>query len=651
MRVTLVTCFNANWNLGRVPAPYIPLNLLCLAAGLKDQGHTIEIIDQTLALLAGQATDGPEFHAQIAGLIANTRPDVVGLTTMCNSYPQTLALARRYRAAEPRAKLVLGGPQATVTDALTLEAFPWIDAVVRGEADASFPQLVARWERADPLDDVPGITWRDGGHVRSNPDAPLLLDMDQLPLPAYELYPMARANLELVPLEAGRGCPYGCTFCSTNVFFNRRYRIKSPERLITEMKRLQELGGWTRFDFVHDMFTVDRRWVRGFCRTMTAAGLPFKWGCSARVDRVDPELLAEMAEAGCLGIFFGIETGSQRLQPVIKKNLKMHTVLPIIRACVANNLSTTASCITGYPEETAEDALDSFNLALDVLQVSPKTRAQMHMLAPLIGSPLYTEHQDELSFDGHSSDISLFLLTDEDVEVVRRHPKIFPNFYYMPTPHVERDLLKAVSAATYTCPQVFLALRHAGADLKQVLEGWVDWNRRNRSGREGGQDYYFYYFGLDMCRYFREAVLQPLLERAPYLADMVDYFELKYSFQRRHLTDATLFRQYAYDVHQLGKALRTDGVWEPHLAAHPTDLLFVNLATTPERGYAYLEVRVPRQEVPLISPGDEVEVRDPVKQIKARPHLIIRNRTKQKVFATQHHMTPRHLRALGIQAV
>src|SRR4051794_2285822 len=137
MRLVMVTCFNADWHAGRVPVPYVPLNLLGLAAAVREGGHEPIVADQTLALLDGRAGDGPGFHCDMAKLIAEQEPDVVGLTTMCNSYPQTLTLARALRELDPRVKIVLGGPQATVADEETMWWFPWIDAIVRGEADRS----------------------------------------------------------------------------------------------------------------------------------------------------------------------------------------------------------------------------------------------------------------------------------------------------------------------------------------------------------------------------------------------------------------------------------------------------------------------------------------------------------------------------------
>jgi hypothetical protein len=532
-----------------------------------------------------------------------------------------------------------------------LNSFSWIDAIVRGEADHIFPELINRWANDYPLDGyLPGITWRDDdGQIHRNEKPPFLQDMDSLPFPAYDLYPVDQINVRLIPIEAGRGCPFECTFCSTNLFFSRRYRIKSPRRLVAEMTFLHENYGYADFDLVHDMLTVDQRWVHRFSRTLIEGGYPYRWGCSARVDCVNPELLAEMAEAGCIGIFFGIETGSQRLQPIVKKKLHTAHVLPTMRTCIEHDMSPTASFITGFPDETVEDALNSLNMALDVLHLSPKTTGQMHMLAPLVGSPLYEKHKDELQFDGHSSDISLFLLTNDEIEVVKRHPDVFPNFYYIPTPHMDRNFTKAVSTSLYACPGLLISLRHAGVDLKDVLQGWVEWQYKNVNEDSLNHDYYLYRFGLDFSRYLREEVTDSVAKTAPYFVDMVDYFEVQYALQRGHITERTVFCQFDYDVDRLDELTRTDGPW-PAIEPRPTGILFINLAFKTERGFVYLEVSIPHSSNPVVRSGDVLVIPNLIEQLQMQPNLIIVNKTQERVFTTKHHMTPQTLQALALAA-
>lgn len=651
MRVTLVTCFNAEWQFGRWPSPYIPLNLLCLAASLRERGHEAQIVDQTLALTQGKAEDGPAFHDQVSRLIADTQPDVVGFSTMCNCYPQSLTLARHYRDLDPKAKIVFGGPQATAVDVQSLQAFPWLDVVVRGEADHTLPDLLDRWEAGSSVDGgCAGVTWRDGdGHVHRNPSPPLLASLDELPFPAYDQYPLDRVDTRLIPVEAGRGCPFACTFCSTNLFFSRTYRIKSAARLVAELRHLHDTYGFQNFELVHDMLTVNKRWVAEFSRLLIEQPGGFTWGCSARVDCVTPELLTLMAKAGCVGMFFGIETGSQRLQPLIKKELRMTTVLPMLRHCAQLGVEVTASFITGFPDETPEDAMASLDMALDVVQLSPDTKTQLHLLAPLAGSPLYAEHRHELELDGHCSDVSLFQLTEAETGMIRDYPEIFSNFYFFPTPRLDRGFTKAVSAALYSCPIVLIALRHEGVDLENAFTGWVAWQARHVGAEGLAHDYYFTRFGADFLRYVRDEVL-PAAGVPAYLRDLVELHRVKLTLEKQTADELTLYREFEFDVADFARLARAAEPWS-ELPRQPNGMLFINLGVASQPGYMYLEVPVPVDPGGAIRPGDVLEVPDLATQLRTQPKLLIYNKTQDRLLLTDHHMTAQTLRQLGMQEV
>lgn len=648
MKIALVTCFNADWHFGRLPKPYVPLNLLCIAASLRERGHEAEIVDQTLALNEGRVTDGPEFHTQMAELIHASDPDVIGFTTMCNSYPQTLTLARHCKELLPAVKVVLGGPQATAVALPTLLHFPWVDVIVRGEADTTFPDLIDHWTQGGGDEsNIAGLSWRDQKgnchHTESHP----LLNLDPLPYPAYDLYPVDPKKFSLVPVEAGRGCPFACSFCSTNLFFSRNYRIKAASRLAAEMKYLHDTYGYRDFDLVHDMLTVDKGWVRDFSRLLIAKKYGFTWGCSARIDCVTPDLLEEMAAAGCVGIFFGIETGSQRLQPMIEKKLHTTRVLPTLQHCADLGMKPTASFITGFPDETAEDALATLDMALDVLELSTETKTQLHLLAPLVGSPLYQKHKGSLRFDGHSSDISIFLLSDDEIEAVKRYPEVFSSFYFVPTPHLDRAFTKALSASIYTCTSLLLALRKAGVNLYELFTSWVEWQARNIDPPAIKQDYYLYHFRVDFVRYLQQHIVPSLADKVPQVASMVEYYKLQYGIERGDITEQLVFRNFDFDIDNLHQLVRTnEASWE-QIERKRWGMLFVILGGEPTSGFMYLEVPVTSGSV---EQGDVLEIRDMQRQLLTQPKLMIHNKTQQRLLLVEHHMTPQTLETLGLKA-
>ena len=565
-KVTLITPLRMEPGSIFKPKPFVPIGLLAVSAALEEVGCSVEIVDQTRAFQDGRITPGDGAYDQLAEMIRATEPDLVGFGTMCNSYPQTIALARRYRALDPERPIILGGPQATGTDVETLQAFPWIDLIVRGEAEKTIKGLVMRWRGGQSLADLPGITWREKGNMYRNPDAPPIEDLDAQPMPAYHLYPLE--GMERVEIEAGRGCPFGCTFCSVSRYFKRRYRMKSAVRLLAEMKYLNTRYGCRHFDLSHDLFTVNKRLVQTFCQAVVESNLPLRWTCSARTDCVDETLLDEMQAAGCVGIYFGIETGSARMQKTINKNLELERVVPTLRAVSERGIRAICSFIIGFPEETEEDLSATLNLALDLARIRD-TRVQMHLLAPLAPSPLYEAHSNRLLYDGHPSDVSDYLLTSEERELVRAHPEIFTSFYYIDTPHLNRDKLKII-ASMWEFPNVLLGLRESLGDLNPALDGWLAWKEQNVD--DTAKDYYRSQFGIDFFGYLRCEIAGGELQET-YLPDLVEYEALKFNMVKNRVDKLTVLRTFRYDVKEVVRRLQV-GESLSDLLPQSTHLLF-----------------------------------------------------------------------------
>src|SRR5262249_56800976 len=159
------------------------------------------------------------------------------------------------------------------------------------------------------------------------------------------------------------------------------------------------------FELVHDMFTVDRKRVAAFCHALLESSEKFYWGCSARTDCIDEELIELMASAGCRGMFFGIETGSQRMQKIIDKGLDMADSAARVRACDKSKIKTAVSLIVGFPEETKEDLRSTIGFFMDSLR-SDHADPQLVILAPLAGAPIHPQHKNELVLDDADSNMA-----------------------------------------------------------------------------------------------------------------------------------------------------------------------------------------------------------------------------------------------------
>ena len=404
------------------------LGLLALAAAAETDGHTVQIYDPKRLLRSGELRYDETLYARAAKTILAQRPEAVGFTTLGCSFLFAINVAALLRREEPDLPILLGGPHATMLDRPILERFPQFDLIVRHEADEIFTGVL----RALPdrhFISVPGLSWRDTrGRFQMTPGKPKVEDLDSLPLLRYDHYPIAELGLDLLRIEAGRGCPFMCTFCSTAGFFQRSFRLKSAERLVLELERLRELYGYSEFKLDHDMFTVNKRKVLEFCEAVQGRG--FRWRVSARVDCVNPMMVEKMAEAGCVGLYFGIETGSKRMQQITMKRLDVDLVEPMLAVCEAVGIETTASFITGYPQENRQDQDDTLDMIGRCF--SSNCLTQLHILQPEPGTPMYTEHGAEVRYDGYSSPYNSYLLGDRDRDLVVGTPDIFQTYFHYP---------------------------------------------------------------------------------------------------------------------------------------------------------------------------------------------------------------------------
>ena len=467
-------------------AEMAPIGILTLAAVLEQHGLVPRIVDlnrfyydHLLARAAGHAEE--DLCAFAAARLARLGDDLYALGTISSSYPLTVRIARELKRLRPDATIVLGGPQASVVDVPTLEAFQFIDVIVRGEAEESLPALLRALSGQRALDSVPGVTYRCGNRVMRNPNASVTVDLDALPIPAFHLYPGEKRGCPALALELGRGCPFACKFCSTNDFFRRNFRLKSPERVIEQMRFANATYGAVKFDLIHDMFTVDRRKVAAFCHAMIESKTNYTWYCSARTDSVDDDLIALMSAAGCDGIFFGIETGSPRLQKVIDKHLDVGKAAAVVDSTARHNMSTTTSMIIGFPEEERGDVEATVGFLIDSCRHDP-IKPQIHMLAALAETPLHSRYRDKLVLDPVWSDFygEAWTRDSESRQLISDHPELFPNFYVLPLSE-DRDYLQElrnfVLFGLKRCRWMIVALQaECRGDFLGLFDQWVRWN-------------------------------------------------------------------------------------------------------------------------------------------------------------------------------
>ncbi len=454
------------------------LGLLSLVALARNAGIDAEVYDPKLALTRGELGLDASLYATMAAAIAARRPDVVGFTALgCNMHC-VVNVAARLKEIDPGLPILLGGPHATILHREILSRFAAFDFVVRGEAEETLLPLLERVHERDP-GELTGVSYRAAsGSLVCGAASSIVQDLDTLPVPAYDCYPLGELGLATIRVEAGRGCPFSCTFCSTASFFGRSYRLKSVARLLAEMDHLHRVYGFGDFKLNHDLFTVNRKKVLAFCEALFDRA--YTWSCSARTDCVDPELLETMARAGCRSIYFGIEAGSERMQRLSRKRLDLAQVEPTLDACDANGIASTTSFIIGYPDEERADQDATLDMA-GALWGRPgaRTQSQVHLLTPEPGTHLIEEHGGALRFDGYVTDFNFPRLHPDDDTLLAAEPAIFANHQHYPTrlPRARNVFVASAWIALVTLgrPVAAYALRAFGGSLARFIGEAYDW--------------------------------------------------------------------------------------------------------------------------------------------------------------------------------
>jgi hypothetical protein len=263
--------------------------------------------------------------------------------------------------------------------------------------------------------------------------------------------------------------------------------------LIEQMCELEGRYGARAFDLVHDMFTVDRRRVAEVCEAFLRSKRRFEWSCSARTDSVDDELLELMARAGCRGIFYGVETGSPRMQRLIDKDLDIGNAHKVIEKGHQLDIPTTLSLIAGFPEEEREDLGQTVNFICRASRLD-SVLPQIHFLAPLAETPVHTLFRDQLVLDDVFSDLSHqgWYQHPADRVLIASYPDIFPNFYGLPS-RLERSYVRELCRFLYYslafCRWLVIGMERWFGPL-DFFDAWLEWRRRRSATPEAGPRYY-----------------------------------------------------------------------------------------------------------------------------------------------------------------
>jgi anaerobic magnesium-protoporphyrin IX monomethyl ester cyclase len=207
------------------------------------------------------------------------------------------------------------------------------------------------------LDEVAGITFRKNGQIVRTPNRPFIQNLDELPHPAYHAFPLDKYRVfgkMYLPIITSRGCPFQCTFCLASQMCGKRFRTRSPKKVVDELIWLKDVHGANAFAFYDDTFTFDKKRANEICEEIIQRKLNLPWDCRTRVDQITKEMLVKMRDAGCKLIHYGVESGSQKMLDSVKKGTTVEQNAKAIKLTKEIGIYVAISVVVGYPGETPE---------------------------------------------------------------------------------------------------------------------------------------------------------------------------------------------------------------------------------------------------------------------------------------------------------
>jgi radical SAM superfamily enzyme YgiQ (UPF0313 family) len=492
---------------------FVPLGLLSLVSSARSRLSCVpRIFDLNRAIISERILLNNAFYSSVAEEILAAHPDVIGFMTECDSYHHVLQICDELRRQASEVCIVLGGPHASAVAEQTLLKNPSIDAIFVGESEESFPDFLQSFP--DSLGKgITGTFSRDAsGNVRPLVPRPQISDLNNLPVPAYDQYqPSAKEELFL---EVGRGCPFHCSFCSTAPFWKRQHRVKSPKRIIEELRLLKELHDVKRVHFTHDLFTADRQWVMNLCQALETSEVDAKWTCSARADTVDRDLLETMRRAGCDAIYFGLESGSQRVLEQIGKKMDPAEALNILRLCREVGIKPNGGFIVGFPFEDAESFKETMSAYESALRVGAKP-VHIFSFCPFADAAIY-HGLDEMTCEGHFVDLPLpDLLRKANTARIQELRQLHASYFRpLSTPFLRdnADLIFGIDefstiVEAATIPTLMLCAFLGG--MANLCREWISWIFQRNQSLGKAKHRSFYGTPTDYCEFLQEYLNKP----------------------------------------------------------------------------------------------------------------------------------------------
>lgn len=326
--------------------------------------------------------------------------DLVGISSITSTSTRSYKLINEIKKINPDVPIIMGGAHPTFMPEEVIENGS--DYAVRGEGERTILELIDAIEGKINFEDVKGLSFKKDGNFIHNEDRELIENLDELPYPDWSLLEN-HEEINYMPIQTSRGCPYNCRFCSVIKVFGRKYRFRSVDSVIAEIKHLLKIFEGTkakRIFFYDDNFSANRKRVKSLLNKILDQKIKMPtWFSQDRLDIAEDEELVElMAKAGCMRIMAGIESINPKTLQEYNKGQKVEGIKEAISVLHKHGIGVHGMFVLGGEN----DDIDSIKKTMSFIIENKIDTVQIMMLIPFPGTEIYNEYkqQGRMIFDG-----------------------------------------------------------------------------------------------------------------------------------------------------------------------------------------------------------------------------------------------------------
>lgn len=394
------------WELGQ---PFPPLGTILAAAVLREAGHEVSLFDSQFSHGADELIPHLENNPDVFVICDD---GFNYLTKMCLTNMREAAFEMQKFAKAKGCTVIVSSSDAT--DHFEKYLSEGADYVIKGEVELALKELINAIENKQPVNTVAGIVYRENGIIASNPKRKVMEELDQLPLPAWDLIDMEsyrsvwmeHNGYFSINMATTRGCPFKCNWCAKPIYGNR-YNSRSPEKVVNELVFLKEKYNFDHIWFCDDIFGLAPGWVNRFSKLVNEKGLRLKFKIQSRADLLLQEnYIADLAASGCETAWMGAESGSQKILDAMDKGTTVDQIRQSTVMLKKYGIRPAFFLQFGYPGETMEDIYKTIELLNELLPED----IGISVSYPLPGTKFYENVKSELKEKqnwSHSDEMAL----------------------------------------------------------------------------------------------------------------------------------------------------------------------------------------------------------------------------------------------------